>query len=330
MSGRDQALNHGVVLDRDSLDRGDLDWSKLKACLSDWQIHPHTDPGDTAARIAQAEVVVSNKVVLDAGILRQAKNLKLVCIAATGTNNIDLDAARELGIAVSNVRAYATPSVVQHVFALILSLSRHLPDYQRAIAEGRWQRAREFCLLDFPIEEIEDKTLGIVGFGELGRAVAQAARAFGLKVIIAQRPGTSTDTGEHRDDRVPLNELLEQADIVSLHVPLSENTRGLIGATQLARMKSSAILINTARGHIVDEQALADALRRRELAGAGVDVLAEEPPRHGGPLLEKDIPNLIVTPHIAWASRASRQRLLDQVADNVRSFIAGEARNRVD
>lgn len=314
-----------MVLDRDSLDRGDLDWSKLKACLSDWQIHPHTEPADTAARIAQAEVVVSNKVVLDADILRQAQQLKLICIAATGTNNVDLDAARELGIAVSNVRAYATPSVVQHVFALILSLSRHLPDYQQAVAEGRWHQAREFCLLDYPIEEIEGKTLGIVGYGELGRAVAQAARAFGLNVVVAQRPGTI----EKVEGRLPLDELLETADIVTLHVPLDDNTRGLIGATQLARMKSSAILINTARGHIVDEQALADTLRRRELAGAGVDVLAEEPPRHGGPLLEKDIPNLIVTPHIAWASRASRQRLLDQVAGNVRGFKLGEARNQV-
>ena len=269
-------------------------------------------------------MVVTNKVVLDRDTLAGAEDLRLVCIAATGTNNVDLAAARELGIAVTNVARYATPAVVQHVFALILALTTRLPDYQRAVAAGAWQRHDAFCLLDHPIRELAGRTLGIVGFGELGQAVARVADAFGMSVLIAQRPGGPPQAG-----RLPLDALLPRVDVLSLHCPLTDATRGLIGARELGLMRRDALLINTARGGLVDEAALAAALRGGDLGGAGVDVLTREPPAEGNPLLAADIPHLIVTPHTAWASREARQRLLDEVAANIAAFLAGQTRNRV-
>jgi glycerate dehydrogenase len=274
--------------------------------------------------VENAQVAVSNKVVLDRSILGSTQSLRLVCIAATGTNNIDLDAAREFGISVANVTGYASPSVAQHVFALILALATRLPDYQRLIANGRWQISEHFCLLDFPIWRLQGKTLGIVGYGELGRAVARIAEAFGMQILVSQRPG-----GAERPGRVPLDELLAAVDVLSLHCPLTESTRNLIGARELAMMKPTALLINTARGGIVDEQALAEALKAGRIGGAGVDVLTSEPPRQGNPLLHPDIPNLIVTPHIAWASLETRQHLIDEVAKNIAAFMRGESRNRI-
>ncbi|KPK55721.1 MAG: glycerate dehydrogenase [Thiotrichales bacterium SG8_50] len=314
----------GVFLDRDSVDSGDLDLSVLEDALDNWQLYATTATPQVAERIAGAEIVVSNKVPLTADTLAQASELRLICVAATGTNNVDLAAATELGIAVCNVRGYATPAVVQHVFALILALSTRLPQYQRAVAEGRWQRSPFFCLLDYPIREIAGKHLGIVGFGELGRGVARVAEAFGMRVSVAARPGTVAAAG-----RVALAELLRQVDILSLHCPLTAQTRGLIGAEALALMKPDALLINTARGGIIDESALAEALREGKLGGAGIDVVEREPPAAGDPLLAPDIPNLILTPHIAWASRESRQRLLNEVAENIRAYHLGQIRNQV-
>lgn len=314
----------GVFLDRDSLDNGDLDLSVLEAVLPRWRFFAATAPQEVAERIAGAKVVVSNKVPLTGEVLAGAKDLQFICVAATGTNNVDLEVARERGIVVSNVRGYATPSVVQHVFALILALSTRLFSYREAVAAGRWQQSTQFCLLDYPIAEIAGRTLGIVGYGELGRGVARVAEAFGMRVLVAARPGTSPSGG-----RLALDELLGQVDVLSLHCPLTEQTRGLIGAEAMARLPDHALLINTARGGIVDEQALADALRDGRLGGAGIDVLGVEPPADGNPLLAPDIPNLIVTPHIAWASRESRQRMLHEVAENVRAFAAGTPRNRV-
>lgn len=314
----------GVFLDRESVDNEDLDCSALEAALPQWRFYPATGAEEVEARIRDAHVVVSNKVPLTATALAGATQLRLICVAATGTNNVDLEAAAARHVVVSNVRAYATPSVVQHVFALMLALAIRLPDYQRAVAAGRWAQARQFCLLDFPIRELAGRTLGIVGYGELGQGVARAAEAFGMRVLIAARPGGEPVTG-----RLPLRELLPQADVLTLHVPLTEHTRGLIGASELALLPAHALLINTARGGIVDEQALAEALRSGRIGGAGIDVLSEEPPRHGNPLLAPDIPNLIVTPHIAWASRESRQRMIDEVAHNIRAFLAGTPRNRV-
>lgn len=316
----------GVFLDLASVDRQDLDTAHLRAALDEWQMYEATSPADAAARIGDAEVVVSNKVLLDSALLARAPRLRLVCVAATGTNNVDLAAARANGITVCNVRAYATSSVVQHVFALLLSLKRRLPEYAAAVRAGRWHTSAQFCLLDFPVDDLADQTLGIVGYGELGRAVAEVARGFGMQVLIAQRPGSA----EAVSGRVAIDDLLGQVDVLSLHCPLTAATRGLLDARALQRMKPGAVLINTARGGIVDEAALADALRAGTLGGAGIDVLAEEPPRHGSPLLDADIPNLIVTPHVAWASRAARQRLLDQVADNIAGFRAGTARNVVE
>lgn len=317
-------LQTGVFLDTQSVDVGDLDRGRLLDTLPTWRFFPATGSALTARRIQHADVVVSNKVVLDRDILREAKRLKLVCVAATGTNNVDLAAARELGIPVCNVRDYGTPSVAQHVFTLVLALATRLFDYRAAVRAGRWAQAEQFCLLDYPIAELAGKTLGIVGYGVLGQAVAKLGEAFGMKVLIAARAA-----GDTRPGRVPLTELLPQVDVLSLHCPLTEQTRGLIGATELALMKPTALLINTARGGLVDEVALADALHQGRLGGAGFDVLTQEPPREGNPLLAADIPNLIVTPHIAWASRESRQRLLDQVADNIRAFAAGGPRNLV-
>jgi glycerate dehydrogenase len=314
----------GVMLDRGSLDPGDLDLSGLDAVIDDWSFYEETHPDEVIARLIDAQIVVSNKVVLDEAVLSSAPDLKLICVAATGTNNVDLAAAKSRGIMVCNVTGYATPSVVEHVFAIILALSRRLPDWQQAIEKGHWQQATHFCLLDYPMGELNGKTLGIVGYGELGRAVAQVAKAFGMQVLIAERPGGGAQSG-----RLPLEELLPQVDVLSLHCPLTDNTRNLISKTELELMKPTAILINTARGGIVDEAALAAALHAGQIGGAGVDVLTTEPPVKGNVLLDESIPNLIVTPHIAWASVESRQRLVNEVVENIRAFLDGTPRNRV-
>ncbi len=314
----------GVFLDTDTVDPGDLDLTALNDFPISWATYGTTSPEQTLPRVRPASVVISNKVLLDRQILSDSPNLKLVVIAATGTNNIDLHAAEERGVVVCNVRDYGTPSVVQHVFALILALTTRLPQYRRAINDGRWQRHPHFCLLDYPIRELTGRTLGIIGYGSLGKGVAKVAPSFGLQVIIGQRPG-----GKPQSGRMPVDELLAQADIVSLHCPLTEHTKDLIGEREFRLMKDDAILINTARGGIMSERALVTALREGIIGGAGVDVLSEEPPVNGNPLLEGDIPNLIVTPHIAWASRESRQRVVDIVVDNIRAYLNGRPQNVV-
>ncbi|HRY15977.1 MAG: 2-hydroxyacid dehydrogenase [Candidatus Competibacteraceae bacterium] len=311
----------GVFLDRDSLDSGDLDFGNLNRVLPELHCYSATAADEVAERIADAEVVISNKVQLDAATLEQARRLKLICVAATGVNNIDLEAAARRGLTVCNCRGYGTASVVQHVFALLLSLMTRLPEYRQAVREGRWQQARQFCLLDYPIRELAGKTLGIVGYGELGQGVARVAEVFGMKVLVAQRPGAV----EEQEGRIPLPILLPQVDVLSLHCPLTSETRGLIGAWELALMKRDAILINTARGGLVDETLLANALRQGALGGAGVDVLSLEPPVNGNPLLALDIPNLIVTPHSAWGSRESRQRMVEQLAENIQGWLDGKS-----
>lgn len=313
----------GVFLDRKSLDLDDLDFTKFGSAVDEWQYYDETKPEQVLQRIINADVVVSNKVLLDKAILDQASQLKLICVAATGTNNVDLDAANENNIQVCNVRAYGTASVVQHVFALLLSLIRNIPAYTRAVEQGHWQQSKQFCLMDYPIGELTGKVMGIVGYGELGQAVAKVARAFGMKVKIAQRPG------KEQDKHVPLAELLPMVDVLSLHCPLTPETNKLIAARELKLMKPTAILINTARGGIVDELALVKALRSGEIGGAGFDVLETEPPRAGNALLDKDIPNLIITPHMAWASREARQRIVDQIVENIHSYQSGKLNNRV-
>lgn len=314
----------GVVLDSDSLHPQDLDFGPLRESLPDWRFYAHTAPQQTAQRIADADVVVTNKVALDAGLIEAAARLKLICIAATGTDKIDLTAARRGGVAVSNVRAYATASVAEHVFALLLTLVRQLDAYRRLAREGEWSSSPHFCAFGPPIGELAGMTLGIVGYGELGRAVARLGEAFGMRPLIAQRPGA-----EPRAGRLPLDELLTQVDVLSLHCPLTPTTRHLLGDAQLQRMKPGAFLINTARGGIVDEAALLRALRDGPLGGAALDVLDEEPPGRQHPLLNAELANLIVTPHVAWASQAARQRLVDEIAANIRAFLNAEARNLV-
>lgn len=314
----------GVLLDLGSMDAGDLDLSTLHALCNPLSTYSETLPEQVGARIGDAQVVISNKVLLDADAMAAAAQLKLICVAATGINNVDLEAARARGIAVCNVRGYATASVVEHVFALLLSLVRQLDAYRNRLAAGDWQRAPHFCLLEPPMQELRGRTLGIVGYGELGRAVARVAEAFGMRVLLAQRPGAPA-----APDRIALHDLLPQVDIVSLHCPLTEQTRDLIGAPELAAMKPTALLINTARGGLVDEAALLAALQSGRLGGAGIDVLAQEPPLANNALLAARLPNLIVTPHIAWASLAARQRLVEELALNIHSFQSGELRNPV-
>ena len=309
----------GVFLDLASIDRGDLDLARLRATCERWDLHALSRPDEVASRIHDAEVVVTNKVVLTGALLRGAPHLRLVCVAATGINNLDLDAAKTLGIAVRNVTGYATPSVVQHVFALILDHFTRLSGYRASVAAGDWCRSPHFALLAHPIEEIAGLTLGIVGYGELGRAVARAGECFDMEILVARRNGA-----DRRPGRVPLHDLLRRSDVLSLHCPLTAETRGLIGGPELALMKPDALLVNTARGGIVDEMALIDTLRRGRLGGAALDVLTVEPPPADHPLLQPDIPNLVLTPHVAWASRAARQRLLDGVARNVAEPIPGD------
>lgn len=311
--------HRAAFLDYSSLDLGDLDPAALKACFDDLQLYPSTTPEQLVERLRGVTVAISNKIDLDAATLQACPDLKLVLVSATGTNNVDLEAARKLGITVCNCQGYGTPSVAQHTLMLLLALATRLPDYQREIAAGQWQRAKQFCLLDFPIVELDGKTLGLLGHGELGGAVAKLAEAFGMRVLLGQIPGRPP-----RADRLPLHELLPQVDALTLHCPLNEHTRHMIGAPELALLKPSAFVVNTARGGIIDEQALADALRRGHLGGAATDVLSVEPPVDGNPLLADDIPRLIVTPHSAWGSVEARQRIIGQLAENATAFFAGQ------
>jgi glycerate dehydrogenase len=313
-----------VFLDHASLDLGDLDLAPLRAPFGELVLHGRSDTQEVAERLQGAQVAISNKVRIGADVFEQCPDLKLILVAATGTNNVDLDAARQHGVTVSNCQGYGTPSVAQHTLMLLLALATRLPDYQAAIREGRWQKAPQFCLLDFPIVELEGKALGLLGHGELGGAVARLAEAFGMRVLLGALPGRPA-----RADRLALDELLPQVDALTLHCPLTDATRNLIGQRELDLMKPGAYLINTARGGLVDEQALADTLRRGHLGGAAFDVLSVEPPRDGNPLLAGDIPRFILTPHSAWGSREARQRIVGQLSENAAGFFSGEPRRVV-
>ena len=317
----------GVFLDSATIGPDDLDLAGLEQALPGCAFHGHTAPEKVAERIAQAEVVLTNKVVLDAQVLAQAPSVKLICVCATGTNNVDLEAARRRGIPVCNARDYAGPGVAQHTLALMLGLANRWHQYHDDVRNGAWSRSPMFCRMDYPVMELAGKTLGIVGHGVLGRAVAHLGEALGMRVRVAcsLRPQAAPQA-----ERVPLEALLAEADVLSLHCPLTEHTRNLVGERELAAMKPTALLVNTARGGLVDERALAEALRNGVIAGAALDVLSQEPPPPDHPLLAGDIPNLIVTPHNAWVSRASRQRLLDDVVENLRAWRRGTLRNCVN
>jgi glycerate dehydrogenase len=315
---------HGVFLDFDTVSRGDVSDASLRAALSRLTVHGTTPATALHARLRDAEVVFSNKVGLDRAALDAAPVLKLVCLAATGYNNVDVTHAEARGIAVCNLRDYCTASVAQHVFALLLHFNQHLDGYRALVAARAWERAPQFTLLDLPIHELSTRTLGIVGHGVLGTEVARLAGAFGMRVLIAERRGVAPRAG-----RVAFETVLAESDYLTLHCPLDDATRGLIGAAELARMRPGAVLINTSRGAVVDEAALAAALRAGRLAGAAIDVLSQEPPVDGNPLLEPGIPDLVVTPHVAWAAVEARQRAVDEMAANCAAFRRGERRNRV-
>lgn len=317
----------GVFLDSDSLAPKDLNLSSISNTLEQWDFFPATTAEQTLEHIGDASVVVTNKVVIDETTMAACPQLKLICVSATGTNNIDLKAAGKHNITVCNAIGYGTASVVQHTLALILSLTNRLSDYNQAAKNGTWEAAPFFCLLDYPVMQLAGKKLGIIGYGELGKSVAQLARSLGMDVLISQRPGTEEQpcpTG-----RLSLNTVLAESDLLTLHCPLTEETENLIGQEQLTRMKPGSFLINCARGGIVNEGDLADALRTGHLGGAACDVLSKEPPTADNPLLANDIPNLILTPHMAWASREARQRLVDIVADNILCWREGNPKNIV-
>jgi glycerate dehydrogenase len=312
-----------VFLDYDTVSNGDLDTAELAASVGNLTLYA-SDDSRTAERIRDADIVLLNGLKLPRDMLYGAASLKLVALAATGTDNVDLAAAQERGIAVCNVRGYCTASVVQHVWGLILSLTQHVADYARLAADGTWTKNEALIELRYPIRELQGRIFGIVGWGELGKGVARVAEAFGMRVVVANRRGEKPSP-----ERLGLEELLVTADIVSLHCPLNDSTRNLIGARELALMKPDALLINAARGALVDGRALAAALKAGRLGGAGIDVLPQEPPPDTEPLLDPDIPNLIVTPHVAWAAHQARQRCLDEMAANIRDFLRGGRRSRV-
>ncbi|WP_295504377.1 D-2-hydroxyacid dehydrogenase [uncultured Pseudoalteromonas sp.] len=310
-----------TVLDAATLANTSLD---ALAQLGKLTCYDLTNQEQVVERSQDADVVISNKVVIDQHAMAKLTNLKLICVAATGTNNIDLEAAKKHNIAVTNVAGYSTPSVVQHTFTLITNLLGNTHRYINDCQQGLWQKSPMFCRLDYSFNEIASKTLAIVGYGSLGKAVADVARAFGAKVIISERKGQAP-----REGRVSFNDALKTADIISVHCPLTDETRNQIAAEELRMMKPSAIIINTARGGIINEADLADALANNIIAGAGVDVLSKEPAEQSNPLALYKGSNLLLTPHIAWASQESIVRLVNEIALNIQAFNQGEMRNRL-
>ena len=306
-----------VVLDLKGLET--LDLSVLKDTLDELVIYELTPPELIAERIDGFEIVITNKTPLTRSALEQARQLKYICVIATGTNVVDKQAASALGIPVSNCVAYGVDSVVQHVWSMILALHTNLVAYHNDVAAGRWQASEQFCFLDHPITELAGKTLGIIGYGNLGQGVAKVASAFGMNVMISQRIG-----GEPVAGRVDFDTLIEQADVISLHCPLTAETENLFTLPVFERMQPSSFLVNAARGGIIKEGDLATALKTGLIAGAATDVLTNEPPKEGNVLLDSTIPNLIITPHSAWGSVQARERILAQTAENILAFKAGQ------
>ena len=313
-----------VVLDGYTANPGDLDWAPL-AAFGELTVHERTPAILTLERAAGAQVLLTNKVLLGAAELAALPELRYVGVLATGYNVVNVATARACGVVVTNVPAYSTPSVAQHVFALLLELTRGAGRHAELVRKGRWSSAPDFAFWETPQVELAGLTFGIVGFGAIGQAVARIALAFGMRVLVATRRPDPAAWPEVAF--VPLDELFATADVVSLHCPLTDETRGMVSTARLAAMKPSAWLINTGRGPLVDEAALAAALNAGQIAGAGLDVLAQEPPPADNPLLTA--PNCVITPHLAWATRAARARLLDTAIANVRAFLEGKPQNRV-
>jgi glycerate dehydrogenase len=313
-----------VVLDGFTLNPGDLDWKELQS-LGPCAIYDRTLPAEMLPRAAKAEILLTNKTCLNARFIQELPQLQYIGVLATGTDVVDLTAARARGIPVTNVPAYGTKSVAQMTFALLLELTQHTGHHAQTVREGRWTRCLDFCYWDFPMLELDGLTLGIVGFGRIGRAVSELGAAFGMKVL-AYHPHACTAPPAVRF--VGLDTLFAESDVVSLHCPLTAQTANLVNAPRLAQMKPTALLLNTSRGALVDETALADALNSGRIAGAGLDVLSVEPPRADNPLLAAK--NCLITPHLAWGTRAARSRLLKIAVENVRAFLRGQPQNVVN
>jgi len=313
-----------VVLDGHTLNPGDLSWDTLQS-LGDCKVYERSTPDEVIRRSADAEAVITNKVVLGREQMQSLTKLRYIGVTATGYNIIDVAAARERGVTVTNVPAYGTRSVAQHTFALLLELTQHVGHHARTVREGAWARSPDWCYWERPLTELDGLTMGIVGYGRIGRAVGELAAAFGMRVMA----NVSGRTGELPRDVsvVELDYLFRASDVVSLHCPLTPETKHVVNAERLALMKPTAFLLNTSRGPLIDEPALAEALNAGRLAGAGLDVLSVEPPAATNPVLSAK--NCIVTPHIAWATRAARSRLMEIAVANVRAFIEGKPQNVV-
>jgi glycerate dehydrogenase len=313
-----------VVLDGHTLNPGDLSWDPLRAS-GNCVVHERTSPDQVVARSAEAELIVTNKVILGREQIQQLSKLRYIGVTATGYNIIDVAAARERGITVTNVPAYGTRSVAQHTFALLLELTQHVGAHANGVRDGRWVRSPDWCYWDYPLIELDGLTMGIVGLGRIGQAVAELATAFGMKVVAAKSSsGKAPPMGV---TEVTLDKLFRSSDVVSLHCPLTPETKHLVNGPRLAMMKPTAFLLNTSRGPLVDETALAEALNNSRIAGAGLDVLAVEPPHANNPLLAAK--NCLITPHQAWATRAARARLMEIAVANVKSFLADRPQNVV-
>lgn len=314
-----------VLLDAHTANPGDVSWAPFES-IAPCEIHPRTPLAETIARCASAPVVITNKAPMTREIIEALPDLKYIGVIATGFNVVDTAAARERGVIVTNVPGYGTPAVAQHVFALILELANNVGASAQSVAAGAWQSGPDFCYWDKPIIELAGRTLGIIGYGEIGAAVARIGQAFGMKVLASKRNwGAGPPAGIEAADA---DTIFREADVISLHCPLTDATKHLVNQRTLGLMKKTALLINTGRGPLIDDHALAAALEAGTLAGAGVDVLSVEPPRDGNPLLGAK--NCLVTPHVAWASREARVRLIAACAANVKAFLAGSPVNVVN
>lgn len=314
-----------VVLDGYAVNPGDLSWDIIRK-FGELEIYDHTAPEDTVSRLQGAKIALTNKTVIDASVMDACPELKLICVLATGYNVVDCPGARERGIPICNVPAYGTDAVAQFTFALLLELCHQVGHHSKAVHDGRWCSNRDFCFWDTPQMELAGKTMGIIGFGRIGRAVGKIAKAMGMQVIAYNR--SRCPEGEAIGTYVDLETLLKTADVISLHCPLTEENAGLINRDTLSLMKNGMILLNTARGPLLDEQAVADALRSGKLRSAAVDVVSKEPMERSNPLLTA--PNCIITPHMAWAPTESRQRILNITANSIAAFLEGKPINTVN
>ena len=312
---------HIVVLDRDTLVNRPFEFDFPHTLSS----YGTTEAHETLERIRGADIVITNKVVISAQAFAENPQLKLVAVTATGVNNVDVEAAKQNGTAVCNIRAYGNESVAEHAFMMMITLMRNLPAYQRDVAAGLWENSPFFCHLGAPMRDLNGKTLAIFGRGNIGKTLATYAQAFKMNVVFAEHKNAQSV----RDGYVSFDEAIRSADVVSLNCPLTPQTANMIGEAELQQMKPGAILINCGRGGLVDEAALVAALKYGQIGGAGFDVLTQEPPRDGNPLLKARLPNLIVTPHIAWASQEAANRLFDILLDNINRFVAGNPQNLV-